>query len=151
MFFQSQCQPLVIFCKFTSHLDSMVYSGEIHLWIQSIQVHGPCRKYDSLSKLSEIEIYVRIISSKIMVLLQILRDCPSGTIFNILIISPACIGNFEEKNPTYWRHWISWPMLIVGSTVRLRFRKSISGHHFQTIRKLAIIDFQYHREVIYSI
>ena len=30
---------------------------------------------------------------------------------------------------------------ILGSTVRLRFRKSISGHHFQTIWKLASIDF----------
>ena len=39
---------------------------------------------------------------------------------------------------------------VVRSTVRLRFRKSISGHHFQTIRKLANNDFQYHREVIYS-
>ena len=32
----------------------------------------------------------------------------------------------------------------VQSTVRLRFRKSISGHHFQTIGKLAKTDFQYH-------
>ena len=41
--------------------------------------------------------------------------------------------------------------LDVRSTVRLRFRKSISRHHFQTIRKLANTDFQYHRGVIYSI
>ena len=32
----------------------------------------------------------------------------------------------------------------------LRFRKSISGHHFQTRRKLANNDFQYPREVIYN-
>ena len=38
----------------------------------------------------------------------------------------------------------------IWSTVRLRFRKSISGHNFQTIRKLANNDFQYHREVIYN-
>ena len=37
------------------------------------------------------------------------------------------------------------------STVRLRFRKSILGHNFQTIRKLVINYFQYHREVIYII
>ena len=37
------------------------------------------------------------------------------------------------------------------STVRLRFRKSILRHNFQTIRKLANKDFQYHREVIYSV
>ena len=30
------------------------------------------------------------------------------------------------------------------STVRLRFRKSIAGHHFQNTRKLANNDFQYH-------
>ena len=39
----------------------------------------------------------------------------------------------------------------VRSTVRLRFRKSVSGHHFQTIRKLANTDLQYHRGVMYSI
>ena len=39
----------------------------------------------------------------------------------------------------------------IGSTARLRFRKSIYGHQFQTIRKLANIYFQYHRGVIYSI
>ena len=33
----------------------------------------------------------------------------------------------------------------VRSTVRLRFRKSVSEHHFHTIRKLAKNDFQYHR------
>ena len=37
----------------------------------------------------------------------------------------------------------------VWSNVRLRFRKSMSGHHFQTIRKLANPD--YHRGVIYTI
>ena len=31
------------------------------------------------------------------------------------------------------------------STVRLRVRKSISVHHFQTIGELANTDFQYHR------
>ena len=39
----------------------------------------------------------------------------------------------------------------IRSTVRLRFRKCISGHHFHTIRKLANNDFQYHKEVIYNI
>ena len=39
----------------------------------------------------------------------------------------------------------------LGSTVRLRFRKSISGHHFQTIGKLASNDFNYHTEVANSI
>ena len=39
----------------------------------------------------------------------------------------------------------------IRSTVMLRFRKSISGHNFQTIRKLGNTDFQYHRVVIYSI
>ena len=33
---------------------------------------------------------------------------------------------------------------MVRSTVRLRFIKSISGHHFQTIGKLASNDFNYH-------
>ena len=37
------------------------------------------------------------------------------------------------------------------STVRLRFRKSIAGHHFQNTRKLANNDFQYHRDIIYSV
>ena len=37
------------------------------------------------------------------------------------------------------------------STVRLRFMKSISWHHFQTIVELAKTDFQYHRGIIYSI
>ena len=40
---------------------------------------------------------------------------------------------------------------LVASTVRLRFRKSISGHYFQTIRKLANNDFQYYREGFYNI
>ena len=39
----------------------------------------------------------------------------------------------------------------VGSTVSLRFRKSIAGHHFQNTRKLANNDFQYHRDIIYSV
>ena len=30
----------------------------------------------------------------------------------------------------------------------MRFRKSITGHNFQTIIKLAKTDFRYHREVI---
>ena len=38
-----------------------------------------------------------------------------------------------------------------GSTVRLRTRKSISGHHFQNSRKLDNKDLQYHRDVIYSV
>ena len=38
----------------------------------------------------------------------------------------------------------------LGSNVRLRFRKSISGHHYQTIRKFANNGFQYHREVNYN-
>ena len=33
---------------------------------------------------------------------------------------------------------------VLRSTVRLRFRKSISGHNFQTIGKLASNDFDYH-------
>ena len=33
---------------------------------------------------------------------------------------------------------------LLRSTVRLRFRKSISGHHFQTNGKLASIDFGGH-------
>ena len=33
------------------------------------------------------------------------------------------------------------PVHKVRSTVRLRFRKNIFGHHFQTIRKLAKNDF----------
>ena len=37
------------------------------------------------------------------------------------------------------------------SAVRLRFRKSISGHHFQTIEKLASNDFNHHTEVVNSI
>ena len=37
------------------------------------------------------------------------------------------------------------------SIVRLRYRKSISGHNFQTIRKLANTEFQYHIGVIYRI
>ena len=40
---------------------------------------------------------------------------------------------------------------VVGSTVRLRFRKITSGHHFQIIRKLSKNDFQYHKEVIHNI
>ena len=43
---------------------------------------------------------------------------------------------------TCWGLWY-----LVRSTVRLRFRKSISGHHFQTIRTFANTDFQYHRGV----
>ena len=39
----------------------------------------------------------------------------------------------------------------VWSTVRLKFSKSISGHHFQKIRSLAKNDFRYHREVINNI
>ena len=39
----------------------------------------------------------------------------------------------------------------VRSTVRLRFRKSISRHHFQNTRKFDNNDFQYHRDVIYSV
>ena len=38
----------------------------------------------------------------------------------------------------------------LGSTVRLRLRKSISGFYFQTIRKLFNNDFQYHSKGIYS-
>ena len=38
----------------------------------------------------------------------------------------------------------------VWSTVRLRFRKSISENHFQTIKKISYDDFQYHREVIFN-
>ena len=41
--------------------------------------------------------------------------------------------------------------VYIGSTVRLRFRKSIFGHHSQTIGKLASIDFNYHTEVVNSI
>ena len=37
------------------------------------------------------------------------------------------------------------------STVRLRFRKSISWHHSQTIGKLASNDFNYHTEDVNSI
>ena len=40
---------------------------------------------------------------------------------------------------------------VLRSTVRLRFRKSISGHNFQTIGKLPSIDFNYHTEVVNSI
>ena len=39
---------------------------------------------------------------------------------------------------------------MIWSTVRLRFRKSISGHHFQTIRKFANNGFQYQRDVNYN-
>ena len=39
----------------------------------------------------------------------------------------------------------------IRSAVRLRFRKSISGHHFQTIGKLASNDFNHHTEVVNSI
>ena len=45
---------------------------------------------------------------------------------------------------------LSWHP-TVGNTVRLRFSKSISGHHFQTIGQLANNDFQYHREGFYDI
>ena len=55
----------------------------------------------------------------------------------------------------YWRGILSGAALGKGervrSTVRLRFRKSISGHHSQTIGKLASIDFNYHTEVVNSI
>ena len=39
----------------------------------------------------------------------------------------------------------------IQSTVRLTFRKRISGHNFLTMIKPAYNDFQYHREVIYDI
>ena len=39
----------------------------------------------------------------------------------------------------------------ISSTVRLRFRKSISRHKFQNTRKFDNNDFQYYRDVIYSI
>ena len=39
----------------------------------------------------------------------------------------------------------------IWSTVRLRFRKSIVGHYFLNTRKLANNDFQYHRDIIYSV
>ena len=39
----------------------------------------------------------------------------------------------------------------LGSTVRLRTRKSILGHRFQNTRKFDNKDLQYHRDVIYSV
>ena len=42
-------------------------------------------------------------------------------------------------------------LIALGSTVRLRFQKSIFGHHSQTIGKSASIDFNYHTEVVDSI
>ena len=42
-------------------------------------------------------------------------------------------------------------LLELGSTGRLRFRRSISGHHFQTTRNLANKDLQHYKEIIYSI
>ena len=39
----------------------------------------------------------------------------------------------------------------IRSTVPLRFRKSISGHYFQNTRKFANNDFQYRKDVIYSV
>ena len=62
--------------------------------------------------------------------------------------------SFIASRPTFSIPWISGTEAIkylLWSTVRLRFRKSISGHNFQTIRKLDNNDFQHHREVIYSI
>ena len=57
---------------------------------------------------------------------------------------------FVKKNQSYIGN--IWSLLLeIGSTVRLRFRKSISGHHFQTIGKLASNDFNYHAEVVNSI
>ena len=50
-----------------------------------------------------------------------------------------------------WIYMYRLAWRYIWSTVRLRFRKSISGHHFQTIRKLANTDFQYRRGIIYSI
>ena len=41
--------------------------------------------------------------------------------------------------------------LYIGGTVTLRFRKSISRHNFQNTRKFYDNDFQYHRDVIYSV
>ena len=40
--------------------------------------------------------------------------------------------------------------LDIQSTVMLRFRKSISGHHLQNTRNFANNDFQYHRDVIFN-
>ena len=55
----------------------------------------------------------------------------------------------------YLRFWplkvpLAWD-LNIWSTVRLRFRKRIFGHNFKTLEKLAIHDFQYQTEVVYSI
>ena len=44
-----------------------------------------------------------------------------------------------------WGCFENW-VLQIWSTVRLRFRKRISGHNFQTIRKLANNDFQYNSQ-----
>ena len=63
--------------------------------------------------------------------------------------------NHELKKVRQNQNLLRKPLLniksCIGNTVRLRFRKSISGHHFQTIRKLANNDFQYHRGFIHSI
>ena len=51
--------------------------------------------------------------------------------------------------PPFLGHfWFS--VVTLGSNVRLRFRKSISGHHFQTIGKLASNDFDYHTQAVNS-
>ena len=42
-------------------------------------------------------------------------------------------------------------LIDIRSSVRLRIRKSISGHCFQTTRKFDDIDLQYHRDVIFSV
>ena len=61
------------------------------------------------------------------------------------------INNFGMINETFWTARInsfflvapqfSTSLLFIQITVRLRFRNSICGHYFQTIGKLATIDF----------
>ena len=64
--------------------------------------------------------------------------------FQVLISFRGNLFIYDLDKPHDYQPYI-W------STVRVRFRKCISGYHYQTIRKLANTDFQYHRGVIYSI
>ena len=55
----------------------------------------------------------------------------------------------------WWKHYTNGvtseaQLKLLQRTVSLRFKKSISGHHFKDTRKLANNDFQHNRGVIYS-
>ena len=56
-------------------------------------------------------------------------------------------GSRREMRPIF----NAWTWKTIWSTVRLRFRKSISGHNFQNTRIYAKNDFKYHRDVIDSV